>query len=108
MPMMQGGYMMALQIGMIALQMEMMALQMGIMAPQMGIMAPQMGMMYHPSMYQSHLSMLMYGGGFPMAPAGSHGGAFMPNQFYPNPGFSNIANQASSSTSDESTDSDED
>jgi hypothetical protein len=62
--MMHGGYMMAPPIGM-------MLPQMGMMAPQMGMMLPQqMGMMYPASMYQPHPSMMMYGGGFPMAPAG--------------------------------------
>jgi hypothetical protein len=102
MPMMHGGYMMAPPMGM-------MPPQMGMMAPQMGMMPPQqMGMMYPASMYQPHPSMMMYGGGFPMAPACPQGGSFMPNQFYPNQGFSNMANQPSSSTSDESSDCDED
>jgi hypothetical protein len=60
------------------------------------------------SMYQLHPLLMIFGGGFPMAPAGPQGGSFMPNQFYPNQGFSNMANQASSSTSDESSDCDED
>jgi hypothetical protein len=96
MPMIQGSYMMAPQMGMMVPQ------QMGMMAPQMGMMAPRMGMMYPASMYQPHPSiMMMYGGAFPMAPASPQGGSFMPNQFYPNQGYSNMANQASSSTSDE-------
>jgi hypothetical protein len=94
--------MMAPQMGMMAPQ------QMGMMAPQMGMMALKMGMMYPASMYQPHPSMMMYSGGFPMALASPQGGAFMPNQFHPNQEFSNMANQASSSTFDESSDSDED
>ena len=85
----------------------MMAPQMGITAPQMGMMVPQMGMMYPASIYQPHPSMMMYSGSFPMVLASPQGGAFVPNQFYPNQEFSNMANEAFSSTSDESTNSDE-